>query len=99
MVSVARAQQILFKTKRFNTISKLCRRPTSTGPPPTTSKLVHPVAVDSSTSTKKIIAGVPYKSLSIGIPKETFLNEKRVALTPAVVSTLVKKGFYSFFLV
>ncbi|CAF3468900.1 unnamed protein product [Rotaria sp. Silwood1] len=93
MVSVVRAQQVLFKTKRFNNISWLCRRTTSSAPTPTTTELAHKVAVDAVTSNKKAIAGAPYKSLSIGIPKETFLNEKRVALTPAVVSTLHKKGF------
>jgi NAD(P) transhydrogenase len=90
MVSVVRAQQILFKTKRFNNISWLCRRTSSSTPTPTTTELAHQVAVD---ATKKPIAGAPYKSLSIGIPKESYLNEKRVALTPAVVSTLAKKGF------
>ena len=39
------------------------------------------------------IAGIPYKELSIGIPKEIAQNEKRVALVPAVVETLTKKGF------
>uniref|UniRef100_A0A0A9ZAR2 NAD(P) transhydrogenase, mitochondrial n=1 Tax=Lygus hesperus TaxID=30085 RepID=A0A0A9ZAR2_LYGHE len=37
--------------------------------------------------------GVPYKSLKIGVPKEIWKEEKRVALTPAVAATLVKKGF------
>jgi hypothetical protein len=91
MVSVVRAQQILFKTKRFNNISWLCRRTTSSTAIPTTTELAHQVAVDA--PIKKPIAGAPYKSLSIGIPKESYLNEKRVALTPAVVSNLVKKGF------
>jgi NAD(P) transhydrogenase len=89
MVSVVRAQQILFKSKRFNNISWLCRRTTSSAPTPTTTELAHQVAVE----TKKPIAGAPYKSLSIGVPKESHSNEKRVALTPAIVSTLVKKGF------
>jgi NAD(P) transhydrogenase len=93
MVSVVRAQQILFKTKRLNNISWLCRRTTSSTPTPTTTELAHQVAVDAAASTKKPIAGAPYKSLSIGIPKESYLNEKRVALTPTVVSALAKKGF------
>ncbi|CAG0891215.1 unnamed protein product [Darwinula stevensoni] len=37
--------------------------------------------------------GIAYKNLSIGIPKEIFQNERRVAMTPAVTATLVKKGF------
>jgi len=39
------------------------------------------------------IKGVPYNKLSIGVPKETWLNEKRVAITPAATAMLVKKGF------
>lgn len=96
MVSVVRAQQVLFKTKRFNTISWICRRATSTAPTPTTTELAqkvgHQVVADIVEPAKKVIAGAPYKTLSIGVPKETFTNEKRVALTPAVVSALVKKG-------
>ncbi|XP_054271964.1 NAD(P) transhydrogenase, mitochondrial-like [Macrosteles quadrilineatus] len=39
------------------------------------------------------VQGRPYKELSIGVPKEIWQNEKRVAITPAVVATLAKKGF------
>merc|ERR1711976_463423 len=39
------------------------------------------------------IVGTPYSQLTIGVPKETFGGEKRVALVPAVVQTLCKKGF------
>jgi len=39
------------------------------------------------------IRGIPYNKLSIGVPKETWLNEKRVAITPAATAMLVKKGF------
>lgn len=42
---------------------------------------------------EKPIVGVPYKNLTIGVPKETFLNEKRVALSPVAVANLTKKGF------
>ena len=38
--------------------------------------------------------GVSYKNLTIGVPKETFLNERRVAITPAVTQNLTKKGFH-----
>lgn len=37
--------------------------------------------------------GVPYKNLTIGVPKEVFPNEKRVSLSPAATQALVKKGF------
>ncbi|KAK0066389.1 NAD(P) transhydrogenase mitochondrial [Biomphalaria pfeifferi] len=42
---------------------------------------------------EKTIAGIPYKNLSIGVPKELYTNERRVAIVPATVQTLVKKGF------
>lgn len=39
------------------------------------------------------VAGVPYSSLTVGIPKEVFLNEKRVALSPQACKVLTGKGF------
>lgn len=39
------------------------------------------------------VRGIPYTKLSIGVPKETFLNERRVAIVPATVQALSKKGF------
>lgn len=42
---------------------------------------------------KTAVRGIPYKQLTIGVPKESFQNERRVALVPATVQTLVKKGF------
>lgn len=39
------------------------------------------------------IPGIPYTNLTIGVPKEVFLNEKRVAITPAVTEIFTKKGF------
>lgn len=37
--------------------------------------------------------GIPYSKLSVGVPKELYQNENRVALTPAAAAALVKKGF------
>lgn len=37
--------------------------------------------------------GIPYKQLTVGVPKEIFQNEKRVAVTPAGVQALIKQGF------
>lgn len=37
--------------------------------------------------------GTPYKQLTVGCPKETWENERRVALTPDNVRALKKKGF------
>ncbi len=39
------------------------------------------------------VKGTPYKQLTVGIPRETFPNESRVAVAPSAVATLVKKGF------
>merc|ERR1711936_193560 len=39
------------------------------------------------------VKGTPYNKLSIGVPAETWTNEKRVACTPAVAAMLTKKGF------
>lgn len=38
-------------------------------------------------------AGIPYKQLTVGIPKEIFQNERRVAISPAGVEALIKQGF------
>jgi NAD(P) transhydrogenase len=37
--------------------------------------------------------GTPYSQLIVGIPKETFPDERRVSVTPAGVAILLKKGF------
>uniref|UniRef100_T1JNF6 NAD(P) transhydrogenase, mitochondrial n=1 Tax=Strigamia maritima TaxID=126957 RepID=T1JNF6_STRMM len=37
--------------------------------------------------------GIPYSKLTIGVPKEVWQNERRVAMTPVVASNLIKKGF------
>ena len=37
--------------------------------------------------------GTPYKKLSIGVPREIFPKEQRVALSPAAAQVLIKKGF------
>ncbi|KAK9879808.1 hypothetical protein WA026_006867 [Henosepilachna vigintioctopunctata] len=43
--------------------------------------------------TAEAVQGIPYSQLSIGVPKEIWKNERRVALTPAVAATLINKGF------
>jgi len=39
------------------------------------------------------IPGIAYSKLTIGVPREVFKNEKRVALSPAATALLTKKGF------
>ncbi|XP_014675964.1 PREDICTED: NAD(P) transhydrogenase, mitochondrial-like [Priapulus caudatus] len=41
----------------------------------------------------KAARGTPYKQMTIGIPKEIFKNENRVAISPVVTAALAKKGF------
>ncbi|KAI0914199.1 NAD(P) transhydrogenase mitochondrial precursor [Ustulina deusta] len=36
---------------------------------------------------------VPYSNLTVGVPRETFANERRVAISPQNVALLKKKGF------
>lgn len=41
---------------------------------------------------KPQLGGIPYKNLTLGVPKEIWQNERRVAVTPTVASSLIKKG-------
>ncbi|KAE8310542.1 NAD(P) transhydrogenase beta subunit-domain-containing protein [Aspergillus transmontanensis] len=47
----------------------------------------------SSSSSPSPVPVVPYSSLTVGIPRETYPNERRVAITPQNVALLLKKGF------
>lgn len=40
-----------------------------------------------------VSAGIPYKQLTVGVPKEIFQSERRVAISPAGVQALIKQGF------
>ncbi|KYK60864.1 NAD transhydrogenase precursor [Drechmeria coniospora] len=44
-------------------------------------------------STASVPPTTPFAKLTVGVPKETYPGERRVALTPANVALLVKKGF------
>ncbi|KAJ4425225.1 hypothetical protein N0V82_000035 [Gnomoniopsis sp. IMI 355080] len=44
-------------------------------------------------STTVVPQTTPYSNLTVGVPRETFPNERRVALTPQNVALLLKKGF------
>jgi NAD(P) transhydrogenase len=39
-----------------------------------------------------LTSGTPYGAVSVGVPKESYANERRVALTPASVAVLLKNG-------
>lgn len=36
---------------------------------------------------------IPYASLTVGVPRESYPNERRVAITPQNAALLLKKGF------
>lgn len=40
-----------------------------------------------------VVKGISYQNLKIGVPKEKWVNERRVSVTPAVAATFVKNGF------
>ncbi|KAJ4403322.1 hypothetical protein N0V85_005121 [Neurospora sp. IMI 360204] len=50
-------------------------------------------ATYSTDATATVPPTVPYKQLTVGVPRETYPNERRVALTPQNVALLLKKGF------
>lgn len=58
-------------------------------PLPTSSRRRYATAASASPS----VPVVPYSALTVGVPRETYPNERRVAVTPQNVSLLLKKGF------
>ena len=47
----------------------------------------HPFIVEAA------VAGIPYDQLTVSVPKEVHLNERRVALSPQACKGLIDKGF------
>lgn len=52
-----------------------------------------PVVQDNVAHPAPLSSGVPYSSLTVGVVRETFENERRVAITPQNAALLLKKGF------
>ncbi|KAJ5323347.1 NADP transhydrogenase beta subunit [Penicillium atrosanguineum] len=50
-------------------------------------------AAPTSEPTSTPVSATPYSELTVGVPKETYQNELRVAITPQNVALLLKKGF------
>ncbi|KAL4804958.1 NAD(P) transhydrogenase beta subunit-domain-containing protein [Aspergillus unguis] len=50
-------------------------------------------AYATSASAPSPVPVTPYSSLTVGVPREIYPNEKRVAVTPQNVALLLKKGF------
>ena len=51
------------------------------------------LAAYSTESAAAVTPTTPYADLCVGVPRETYPNERRVALTPQNVALLLKKGF------
>jgi alanine dehydrogenase len=51
-------------------------------------------SLSTDTTTQPPPRGIPYQKLTIGIPKETFPLEKRVAATPDTVALLLKQHHF-----
>ncbi|KAF7717445.1 NAD(P) transhydrogenase, mitochondrial [Penicillium ucsense] len=47
----------------------------------------------SASSNTETVATTPYSALTVGVPRETAPNERRVAITPQNVAILLKRGF------
>ncbi|KAJ5947939.1 hypothetical protein N7466_000954 [Penicillium verhagenii] len=50
-------------------------------------------ASTTTTPTEDPVSTTPYTELTVGVPRETHQNERRVAITPQNVALLLKKGF------
>ncbi|KAM3073461.1 hypothetical protein ACMFMF_006668 [Clarireedia jacksonii] len=74
--------------KRYNSTNATLA--TSTSSVPATSA---PLSTASSNSVVPDLITTPYSNLTVGIARETFPNERRVAVTPQNAALLIKKGF------
>lgn len=50
-------------------------------------------AASTPSPTSSTPSGIPYSNLTVGIPRETYPSERRVAVSPSSVQALLKKGF------
>jgi hypothetical protein len=87
--SLPKQTLISYKTNLSLLNHVLCRRHKSEQSTPI--KEVKSIKPDTPVSSRSANS-IPYKSLSIGVLKEVWANERRVALTPAAVQALTKKG-------
>ncbi|CCD56000.1 hypothetical protein BofuT4_P151320.1 [Botrytis cinerea T4] len=79
----------------YPTSQKKYKRYTSTAASSTTSAVPKTASLSTASSaavTPDLIT-TPYSNLTIGIARETYPNEKRVAITPQNAQLLIKKGF------
>ena len=59
--------------------------------------LYSPIKYDSAnnnliSASLRAAAGTPYEALSVGVPAETYPDEKRVSISPTAAAALIKKG-------
>lgn len=81
-VCVNNQHTLELKLKKFAVLENVAKRPFSR---------THQCRKDAKTDAE--VKGTPYSKLTIGVPKEIWQNEKRIAITPAIAETLIKKGF------
>lgn len=89
------------RTKLLRSSIPVCRRPWAAGMTRLNlvdfrNLIILPTAFHSSPRRNEEVLspqGTSYSSLSVGVPREVFTNERRVALTPQNVRLLLKKGF------
>ncbi|GKZ35897.1 hypothetical protein AbraIFM66950_006730 [Aspergillus brasiliensis] len=60
---------------------------------PRSTSILNPRNYATAASAAPPVPVVPYSALTVGVPRETYPNERRVAVTPQNVSLLLKKGF------
>ena len=71
--------------------TNFARRESSTADPTSESEFL---AKDGRHSPAVGPESIPYSSLIVGVPREIYPNERRVAITPQNVALLLKKGFH-----
>jgi H+-translocating NAD(P) transhydrogenase len=50
-------------------------------------------SLNAATSSSPLFGPTPYSQVTVGVPRETYPNERRVAITPQNAALLLKKGF------
>jgi NAD(P) transhydrogenase len=91
-----RGQLLLHQTRPPRVIhlappASFARRDLSTADPTSESEFL---AKDGRHSPAVGPESIPYSSLIVGVPREIYPNERRVAITPQNVALLLKKGFH-----
>ncbi|KAJ5597037.1 hypothetical protein N7450_003495 [Penicillium hetheringtonii] len=79
--------------RRVGLLSSLSKKPALPPPQWAVSKRSASSTTTTPESEPGSVSTTPYSSLTVGVPRETHENERRVAITPQNVAMLLKKGF------